>query len=150
MKKIILAISNEDVYKFLPETEYDVILATDAADGNEQLERIYRNLSAVLVDIEFASENDFKFLSDFKSDLRFSFMPALVIKKGRLSAKEAKAFEHGAVDAIDTSDVKEVCVKRLESHRDVLLTLLTLLGFKSAKDLIKKVELVDGLEPPTC
>ena len=115
MKKIILAISNEDVYKFLPETEYDVILATDAADGNEQLERIHRHLSAVLVDIEFASENDFKFLSDFKSDLRFSFMPALVIKKGRLSAKEAKAFEHGAVDAIDTSDVKEVCVKRLEN-----------------------------------
>ena len=115
MKKIILAITNEDVYKFIPETDYDVIPATDVADGNEQLERIYRNLSAVLVDIEFASENDHKFLKEFRSDLRFSFMPAVVIKKGRLTAKEAKVFEHGAVDAIDTSDVKEVCVKRLEN-----------------------------------
>lgn len=115
MKKIILAITNEDVYKFIPETDYDVIPATDVADGNEQLERIYRNLSAVLVDIEFASENDYKFLKEFRSDLRFSFMPAVVIKKGRLTAKEAKVFEQGAVDAIDTSDVKEVCVKRLEN-----------------------------------
>ena len=87
MKKIILAITNEDVYKFIPETDYDVIPATDVADGNEQLERIYRNLSAVLVDIEFASENDYKFLREFRSDLRFSFMPAVVIKKGRLTAK---------------------------------------------------------------
>lgn len=115
MKKIILAITNEDVYKFIPETDYDVIPATDVADGNEQLERIYRNLSAVLVDIEFASENDYRFLKEFRSDLRFSFMPAVVIKKGRLTAKEAKVFEQGAVDAIDTSDVKEVCVKRLEN-----------------------------------
>ena len=115
MKKIILAITNEDVYKFIPETDYDVIPATDVADGNEQLERIYRNLSAVLVDIEFASEKDHRFLKEFRSDLRFSFMPAVVIKKGRLTAKEAKVFEHGAVDAIDTSDVKEVCVKRLEN-----------------------------------
>lgn len=101
MNKKIILLAGADcwVYNRLS-GKYDIIRAESTEDSFDLLDRLGDEISAVLIDTEHGSEEDFSVYRKMKNKLRFSFIPVVSVLDGEPEEKELSALELGAAGFI--------------------------------------------------
>ena len=92
--------SDGDVYCAHLANDFNVVRAGSPAEALSILYERARDLSAVIIDINMAEENEFAFLRTFKNERSFDTIPVLIASRRKIDSSDLKCLDEGAFDFI--------------------------------------------------
>lgn len=84
-------------------SQFDIVCVDNTSQALEVLEKSYDSTSFVIVDQELGEANDYEFLKHIREEVKYSFIPVLVVVDIMPTNEDAKALEYGAVDFLRRS-----------------------------------------------
>lgn len=103
-----------NLFRFLSD-DYDVIRAYSADECLRVMRDRCSVLSAVIIDIEMAEENDFEFLRTSSNETLFDTIPIVVAARRPLADEDMKCLEHGAIDIMSQPYLRGLTIRRIEN-----------------------------------
>ena len=91
---------NQEMLSSILEDRYEIITAENGEIGLEILEKNYRELSVILLDVQMPVCNGFEFLKRVQEDIMLSSVPVIVITANDEVDTELRCLEMGASDFI--------------------------------------------------
>lgn len=91
---------NREMLSSILEDKYEIITAENGEHGLEILEKNYRELSVILLDVQMPICNGFEFLKRVQEDVLLSSVPVIVITANDEADTELRCLDLGAADFI--------------------------------------------------
>ena len=118
-KRTVLAVFDGDpagfpLYEFLIE-EYNVIVADGNADCTEIIKEYSTEVSAILVDPDFAAADNYKLLDFITTTALLETTPIIIIAKRPLTQEDMEFFNRGVSDILNQPYFKELTINCIES-----------------------------------
>lgn len=107
--------TNREILCALLEGEFDVIQARDGLEGMRQLERHYRDLALILLDLYMPECDGFEFLRRKRQDDRYDTIPLFVCTASSTAADEIACLELGANDFVVKPYNSEIMMNRIHN-----------------------------------
>lgn len=104
---------NRDILIDLLKNEYQILAAADGQEAKELLEKHYKEIKAVLLDIVMPVMNGYVLLEEIQRHPQWSHIPVLVMTQHGDEENELKALSLGASDFISRPFVKEIVKQRI-------------------------------------
>lgn len=116
MRNTILLLSrfHEQLAEML-KADHDLILAADASEALEILDKRYESINVILVDAQICHEDSCAFLDTVNNEVRFSFIAVVAIIPGLPTDLDAEVLDHGAVDLISMDAPGSIMCNRVSN-----------------------------------
>lgn len=106
---------NQEILISLLDDKYEILTADNGKKGLEILEKHYKELSVILLDIQMPVLNGYEFLKRVKDDLFLSSVPIIVMTASNEGAVELECLDLGAADYIRKPYNAELIKKRIRN-----------------------------------
>lgn len=104
-----------DVYTAHLSNDFNVVRTSSAARCLEIMTERYADLSAVIIDINMAEENDFAFLRTVADERRFDTIPVLIGSRRQIDESDMRCLDEGAFDFILPPHHLKLTKRRIEN-----------------------------------
>ena len=104
MRKILIVEDNEmnrEMLKDILCEEYEIFEAENGSEGLAILEKEYKNLSVILLDLQMPVMDGFEFLRQVREDSLLAAVPVIVMTADENVDSEARCMELGAVEFLE-------------------------------------------------
>lgn len=103
-----------NLYRFIIE-DYEVIRAYDANECLSVMHERCSDLSAVIIDIDMAEEDDFAFLRTASQETLFDTIPIVVAARRPLTDGDMRCLDEGAIDVMMQPYLRGITIRRIEN-----------------------------------
>ena len=100
-------------------SDYKVVRTNSTDEALAIMHERFADLSAVIVDIDMAQENDFAFLHAASREALFDTIPVLVASRRQTTAADMRCLEEGALDFILPPHYRELTKRRIENALNI-------------------------------
>ena len=118
-KKMLLMIMSDspiaEEFRELLSVEYEIVSTDDEESGLRALLRLHDKISAVLIDLELARENDFAFFKKVNDEVLFASIPVVATLPWTPTERDMDCLKAGAADIFSPPCTEELLLKRLSN-----------------------------------
>jgi diguanylate cyclase (GGDEF)-like protein len=118
-KKMLLMILPDspiaEEFRDLLSVEYEIVSTDDEESGMRALLRLRDNISAVLIDLELAQENDFAFFKKVNEEALFASIPVIAALPRTPTERDMACLDAGAADIFTPPCTGTLLLKRLSN-----------------------------------